>query len=456
LEFGDQNESWTQISNDLNRKFLSNSKFSIKNCKQEYRILVEEYKNRWIVEQEKCSGQWKIPLVKFIFNEFKSIYLRELICQIKESRQKILDMCLQLEPTINLKTQRNDSFQIPSAIEIAPDVSFESQPIEQIEEKIQIETPKENVETIDETPTIETVPQVSTVIVEETKIPSPKPIENPTTIEQIKEEFPSIIVESISTTENSSSNEEILLPTDSTENSVNSINENKTESSKNNSNSKPKYHIYFCPNNSTNPSNGTTKGKSKRKNIEEKKDDEELDVATPTEIETSKTTAPMTRRSISTRSIPNPVVEQEEENSRKFSAMCSENPNSWQSQANSILQFLFSQKQGYLFKDEITDEIAPKYHQFIRRPIALNTIRKNLESNLYETKEHFKRDIFLMLYNAMKYNPRHHQVHRSAKNLFLQTLPLFNLSNEDIQGQITRRNSTHHNDLPAAKRKRVK
>lgn len=32
LEFGDQNESWTQISNDLNRKFLSNSKFSIKVC----------------------------------------------------------------------------------------------------------------------------------------------------------------------------------------------------------------------------------------------------------------------------------------------------------------------------------------------------------------------------------------------------------------------------------------
>ena len=122
LELGDQNESWMQISADLNRKFLSNSpstspikreaKYSIKNCKEEYRNLVDQYKSRWIDEQEKCPKQWKTPLVKFIFQEFKSIYLKELISQIKESRKKILDMCLQLEPTINLKSQRNESFQM--------------------------------------------------------------------------------------------------------------------------------------------------------------------------------------------------------------------------------------------------------------------------------------------------------------------------------------------------------
>lgn len=126
-------------------------------------------------------------------------------------------------------------------------------------------------------------------------------------------------------------------------------------------------------------------------------------------------------------------------------------------------------RQGYLFEHEITDEIAPKYHLFIRRPIALDTIRKTLESNDYPTKEVFKRDVFLMLYNAMKYNPRFHHVHRSAKSLFQQALPLFNLSPEDIQGQITRRSSissastSNNNNLtttttetPAAKRKRIK
>jgi hypothetical protein len=126
--------------------------------------------------------------------------------------------------------------------------------------------------------------------------------------------------------------------------------------------------------------------------------------------------------------------------------MITENPNSWQSQANGIIQYLLSHKygdknesttrgpfslasfrQGYLFEHEITDEIAPKYHLYVRRPIALDTIRKTLESNAYPNKEHFKRDIYLMLYNAMKYNPRYHHVHRSAKHLFQQACPLFSV-----------------------------
>lgn len=173
------------------------------------------------------------------------------------------------------------------------------------------------------------------------------------------------------------------------------------------------------------------------------------------------TSAPMTRRSISTRSAPNNAAEKDDDKSRKFTAMLSENPNSWQSQANSIIQYILSQKQGYLFETEITDEIAPKYHLLVRRPIALDTIRKNLESNFYSSKDHFRRDIYLMLYNAMKYNPRYHQVHRSAKQLFNQSLPLFQLSAPEIQAQITRRNSVSHstslsNETPAPKRKRIK
>lgn len=88
-------------------------------------------------------------------------------------------------------------------------------------------------------------------------------------------------------------------------------------------------------------------------------------------------------------------------------------------------------RQGYLFEHEITDEIAPKYHQFIRRPIALDTIRKNLESNVYSNKDFFKRDIYLMLYNAMKYNPRFHHVHRSAKVVFNSAQPLFQVNRCD-------------------------
>ena len=88
-------------------------------------------------------------------------------------------------------------------------------------------------------------------------------------------------------------------------------------------------------------------------------------------------------------------------------------------------RFFFFSRQGYLFEHEITDEIAPKYHKYIRHPIALDTIRKNLESNHYPSKDYFKKDIYLMLYNAMKYNPRHHHVHKAAKLVFNQILPFF-------------------------------
>lgn len=215
--------------------------------------------------------------------------------------------------------------------------------------------------------------------------------------------------------------------------------ETKTENIKVISTTTPKYHVYFSPKNSINSNQNLNKTKLKRKINEEIKDDIDLENSNQNEISPSieqtknqSIHTPMTRRSINTRSVPNLQIEQEEEKSRKFSAMIAENPLSWQSQSMAIIQYLISHKQGYLFEHEITDEIAPKYHKYIRYPIALETIRKNLESNSYLSKEYFKKDIYLMLYNAMKYNPRHHHVHKAAKLLFNQTLPLFQLSSQDI------------------------
>ncbi len=208
--------------------------------------------------------------------------------------------------------------------------------------------------------------------------------------------------------------------------------------------------------------------KTKRKGTDEIKEEHENETINQHDLPSSSTeqsknpssTAPVTRRSINTRSVPNTAAEQEEEKSRRFvfflfnsissisfsdSQQCFQkirivgNHNQWQL-FNFFLHksivfeknffcfyFILSIRQGYLFEHEITDEIAPKYHKFVRRPIALDTIRKTLESNAYQTKEYFKRDIYLMLYNAMKYNPRYHHVHRSAKHLFNITSPLFDV-----------------------------
>ena len=90
-----------------------------------------------------------------------------------------------------------------------------------------------------------------------------------------------------------------------------------------------KYHVYFSPKNSITPTSSnlnSTKIKPKRKMNEEMKDesehDNQLDVPLSSTTEQSKnssaSTAPVTRRSISTRSIPNSAAEQEEEKSRRY------------------------------------------------------------------------------------------------------------------------------------------
>lgn len=136
---------------------------------------------------------------------------------------------------------------------------------------------------------------------------------------------------------------------------------------KNISTTTPKYHVIFSPKSSMNI-NVNPKIKSKRKPNEEHKDENEnetqSDIPSSSTTEQSKNpsaTAPVTRRSISTRVVPNTAAEQEEEKLRRyfplvhsikssrslffrFSAMLSENPNSWQSQSMAIIQFLLAQK----------------------------------------------------------------------------------------------------------------
>jgi hypothetical protein len=85
-----------------------------------------------------------------------------------------------------------------------------------------------------------------------------------------------------------------------------------------------KYHVYFSPKNSinTNPTSAS-KPKPKRKATDELENEpatSQVDPPSSSSTEQTKTTstvAPVTRRSISTRSVPNTAVEQEEEKARR-------------------------------------------------------------------------------------------------------------------------------------------
>ncbi|CAF1439054.1 unnamed protein product [Rotaria magnacalcarata] len=531
LEHGDQPESWSVISTDLSRTFQTTitlsqtrkeGRYSIKNCKQEYKYLVNRYKTQWT--ELGSSNGLKLPLAKYIWIQLKSIYQAELTHQLNESRKKLTEFCLRLESAVNIKSNMIEPTPSLSAMVTATPLlilqenepqeeKFEisentSQPIKE-EPYVPSSEPQQSILSNETTLTLfdsskETITTSTLPILDEpqvTEVPheitvneikyqpsltsSPNSKQNLAIIdEDISQSIPidSPSMNTLSDLQPSITQTSISIPpsipltntaakpesVSSSRSTSRTSSETKTDVVKIIPTTTPKYHVYFSPKNSISNNLGANKMKSKRKTIDEIKDENETELINQPDLLSSSTeqskvlssTAPMTRRSINTRSVPNTATEQEEEKLRRFSAMLSENPNSWQSQSMAIIQFILAHKQGYLFEHEITEEIAPKYHQYVKRPIALDTIRKILESNEYQTKENFKRDIYLMLYNAMKYNPRYHHVHRSAKHLFNVTLPFFNLSAQEIQEQIAAKSNiplpTTTNDIPLAKRKRTK
>jgi hypothetical protein len=88
----------------------------------------------------------------------------------------------------------------------------------------------------------------------------------------------------------------------------------------------PKYHVYFSPKNSINNNKfELNKTKLKRKGNDEIKDENENETnqhdihsSITEQSKNQSLNAPVTRRSINTRSVPNTAAEQEEEKSRRF------------------------------------------------------------------------------------------------------------------------------------------
>ncbi|CAF4840384.1 unnamed protein product [Rotaria sp. Silwood1] len=134
LEYGDQLESWSSISNDLSRTFQTNiilsqakreGRYSIKNCKQEYKYLVNRYKSQWI--EHGSSNNLKLPLAKYIWIQLKSIYQTELTQQLNESRKKLTEFCLRLESAVNIKSNTIEPILPPSITEITTPVATPQQ-----------------------------------------------------------------------------------------------------------------------------------------------------------------------------------------------------------------------------------------------------------------------------------------------------------------------------------------
>ncbi|KAI3755494.1 hypothetical protein L1987_55295 [Smallanthus sonchifolius] len=88
---------------------------------------------------------------------------------------------------------------------------------------------------------------------------------------------------------------------------------------------------------------------------------------------------------------------------------------------------LMKHKLSWIFNKPV-DAVAlglHDYHQIIKRPMDLGTVKSNLSKNLYSNPLGFATDVRLVFENAMLYNPRTDEVHGMADQLLRHFEELF-------------------------------
>eukprot|EP00516_Mucochytrium_quahogii_P005909 CAMPEP_0203747238 /NCGR_PEP_ID=MMETSP0098-20131031/2444_1 /ASSEMBLY_ACC=CAM_ASM_000208 /TAXON_ID=96639 /ORGANISM=" , Strain NY0313808BC1" /LENGTH=1738 /DNA_ID=CAMNT_0050635603 /DNA_START=601 /DNA_END=5817 /DNA_ORIENTATION=+ len=85
-----------------------------------------------------------------------------------------------------------------------------------------------------------------------------------------------------------------------------------------------------------------------------------------------------------------------------------------------LLRKLIENKNNKGVFNEPVDAVAlniPRYHQVIKEPMDLGTVRMRLDDRYYQTLDQFKDDVILVFENAIKFNPPENGYHVRAQSL---------------------------------------
>lgn len=78
---------------------------------------------------------------------------------------------------------------------------------------------------------------------------------------------------------------------------------------------------------------------------------------------------------------------------------------------------------GNIFHNPIRKAEAPDYHDIVKRPMDLKTIKSRIKDGLISNSLEFQRDVYLMFANAMMYNRPGSDVYHMAEEVSLATIP---------------------------------
>lgn len=74
-------------------------------------------------------------------------------------------------------------------------------------------------------------------------------------------------------------------------------------------------------------------------------------------------------------------------------------------------------RNGNIFHNPIRTVEAPDYHDIVKRPMDLKTIKGRVKDGLIANSLEYQRDIFLMFANAMMYNRPGSDVYHMAEDV---------------------------------------
>ena len=74
-------------------------------------------------------------------------------------------------------------------------------------------------------------------------------------------------------------------------------------------------------------------------------------------------------------------------------------------------------RNGAIFQNPIKHSEAPDYHEIVKRPMDLKTIKSRVKDGLISNSLEFQRDIFLMFANAMMYNRPGSEIYNMAEEV---------------------------------------
>lgn len=86
---------------------------------------------------------------------------------------------------------------------------------------------------------------------------------------------------------------------------------------------------------------------------------------------------------------------------------------------SSLLQRLMKHKFGWVFNEPVNAKALGlvDYHDIIKHPMDLGTIKTKMSQNQYQSPREFSDDVRLVFHNAMTYNPKGQDVHFMAEQL---------------------------------------